>query len=44
MLKGRGYEQLADPEAFIVTGKFGPLREGEIERARAWGEALRGMI
>lgn len=26
--------------AFIVTGKYGPLREGELERARAWGREL----
>jgi len=26
--------------AFIVTGKYGPLREGELERARAWGNEL----
>ena len=26
--------------AFIVTGKYGPLREGELDRARAWGSEL----
>lgn len=26
--------------AFIVTGKYGPLRDGELERARAWGSEL----
>ena len=24
----------------IVAGKFGPLRKGELERARRWGEEL----
>lgn len=26
--------------AFIVTGKYGPLRDGEQDRARAWGTEL----
>jgi hypothetical protein len=39
-LEAAGYKSLAKPEAFIVTGKFGPLREGELERARDWGRAL----
>ena len=25
---------------FIVTGRYGPLKDGEIERAKAWGAAL----
>ena len=25
---------------FLVTGKYGPLKDGEIERARAWGAEL----
>jgi hypothetical protein len=24
----------------VVTGKYGPLREGELERARQWGSEL----
>jgi flavodoxin len=35
-----GYQQLTAPERFIVTGTHGPLRDGEVERARAWGSAL----
>jgi hypothetical protein len=35
-----GYRALAKPEGFIVTGKYGPLRDGEVERARAWGASL----
>jgi len=35
--------QLALPsEGFLVTGEEGPLLEGELERAEAWGRALRG--
>jgi flavodoxin len=30
----------APPEGFIVTGMEGPLREGELERATAWGERV----
>lgn len=40
-LQTKGYELLAPPEGFIVTGKFGPLRDGELDRARHWGEHLR---
>ena len=25
---------------FLVTGKYGPLKAGELERARAWGAEL----
>lgn len=35
-----GYPKAADAQKFVVSGKFGPLREGELERARAWGAAL----
>jgi hypothetical protein len=39
-LKAAGYHPLGEPHRFIVTDKFGPLREGELERARAWGAEL----
>ncbi len=42
-LEKAGYRRLADPVGFIVTGKFGPLREGELERARRWGAELREL-
>jgi len=35
-----GYRKVARSERFIVAGAYGPLREGEIERARRWGTAL----
>jgi hypothetical protein len=35
-----GYRRLAKPERFIVGGAYGPLRDGELERARAWGTTL----
>jgi hypothetical protein len=34
-----GYRRLG--KAKFVRGKYGPLREGELERAREWGRALR---
>lgn len=39
-LQAAGYARLAPPAKFVVKGKYGPLREGEIERARAWGADL----
>ncbi len=35
-----GYRPIAKTEHFLVAGKFGPLKDGEAERARAWGEEL----
>lgn len=35
-----GYVTVAKAEHFIVDGQTGPLREGELERARAWGGRL----
>ncbi|GAA2804711.1 flavodoxin domain-containing protein [Kitasatospora sp. CM 4170] len=34
------YDVVADPEGFIVEEADGPLREGELDRARAWGAGL----
>ncbi len=39
-----GYYQLADPERFVVKGTYGPLRDGEIERARQWGAQLAAKV
>lgn len=40
LLNAAGYPALTAPEKFIVSGKYGPLKEGELERARAWGATL----
>jgi len=41
---GAGYHRAAQRKKFLVAGKYGPLRAGELERARAWGaELARGM-
>lgn len=39
-LEKAGYAAVAKPTGFIVAGRFGPLREGEVERAREWGADL----
>jgi hypothetical protein len=39
-LKAGGYREIAAPAKFVVTGGHGPLRDGEVERARAWGADL----
>lgn len=40
-MKAKGYRLIARPEGFIVKGKQGPLRPGELDRAKRWGETLR---
>ena len=35
-----GLERAADAEHFWVSDTTGPLREGELDRARAWGRVL----
>jgi hypothetical protein len=39
-----GYPPIAKAEKFVVRDKYGPLRDGEIERARAWGRTLMGQL
>jgi len=34
------YGVVAEPEGFVVEGTEGPLRTGELERAKAWGASL----
>jgi flavodoxin len=36
----RGGRLIAPPESFFVTGREGPLKVGEVERAVAWASAL----
>lgn len=37
-LLAKGGRQALPPEGFIVTGREGPLKDGETERAAAWAE------
>jgi hypothetical protein len=39
-LKRAGYEPLARGKRFRVAGMYGPLKAGEVERARKWGAQL----
>ena len=39
-LKAAGYRPLAKAQRFIVQGKYGPLRDGELGRAKEWGTEL----
>ncbi len=40
-LEKAGYDPIGKSERFIVKDKYGPLRDGELERARQWGAELR---
>ena len=39
-LKGKGGTLVTSPEGFFVTGKEGPLKEGELERVAAWAKSI----
>ncbi|WP_280236016.1 flavodoxin family protein [Nocardia cyriacigeorgica] len=39
-LRKLGYQLAGDPMDFLVDGMTGPLRDGELERARSWAAAL----
>lgn len=43
-MRKHGYSTLVKPESFYVDDVAGPLRQGEVERARAWGEKLAAEI
>jgi len=43
-LKRAGYSKSARPQKFLVTGVYGPLKEGEVKRARAWGGELGKLV
>ncbi len=40
ILRGLGYSSAAHAESFYVEDVSGPLLEGELDRARAWGDWL----
>jgi hypothetical protein len=43
-LRDAGYPPIAKAAKFVVKDKVGPLREGELDRARAWGAELRATV
>jgi hypothetical protein len=42
-LERAGYRSVARGQKFLVTGKYGPLKDGELERAWQWGAELAEM-
>jgi hypothetical protein len=43
-LRRRGFAMITEPQSFFVSGTSGPLAEGEIERAHAWGAMLASTL
>ena len=43
-LRKMGGRLVVKPETFIVEGREGPLREGELERAAAWAVEIAGLV
>jgi flavodoxin len=43
-LRNAGYPSIAKAHKFVVTDKYGPLRDGELDRAREWGGELRRSV
>lgn len=43
-LEGAGYRPVAKRQRFVVKGAYGPLRPGELERARGWGAELARLM
>lgn len=39
-LRKHGFAMIADPEHFLVADKYGPLLDGELDRARSWAAGL----
>lgn len=39
-----GFRTIAKSQKFWVASMYGPLRDGEVERARAWGSQLAATI
>jgi hypothetical protein len=43
-LREAGYDVVSRGKGFVVTGTYGPLRDGELERARTWGRELASTV
>jgi Flavodoxin len=39
-LRKHGYQLVTEPEGFVLDDAYGPMRAGEIERAKEWGAQL----
>ena len=40
MLEAKGYQPVSKKQRFLVKTSYGPMKEGELDRARAWGAEL----
>ena len=43
-LSRAGYQPMAKAQKFVVRDKAGPLRDGELDRARQWGRDLAAQL
>jgi hypothetical protein len=43
-LAAAGFATIVPAGKFVVRGRYGPLRDGELERARRWGEDLASRV
>jgi len=44
MLGEKGYQSVAKKQRFFVKASYGPMKEGELDRAKAWGAELAKAI
>lgn len=44
LLEEKGYRRVGEPLKALVKGTYGPLKDGELNRARAWGASLRTAV
>lgn len=44
VLKAKGGTEIINPEGFFVLDTEGPLKDGELERAEAWGQQIGQMV
>ena len=40
MLEEKGYKPIAKKQRFLVKASYGPMKDGELDRAKAWGAEL----
>jgi hypothetical protein len=43
-LEKAGYHMITKPRGFVVRGKYGPMRAGQLDAARQWGVELAGLL
>ena len=44
MLEEKGYQPIAKKQRFLVKTSYGPVKEGELDRAKAWGASLANAV